>query len=144
MPPSEIAKSKPGTSSTESSAGSSPSSRAETLRSLRKAFHTYATSLIVASRTACENAAAASGGASKAASGGADDIKPVKEAVEFMLQQRQLVRQSATMLEGKLRGNVKESEALLCCLKSQPCVGVGGRKRKFTALNNVDDDHQGS
>ncbi|KAL3779134.1 hypothetical protein ACHAW5_006934 [Stephanodiscus triporus] len=55
------------------------------------------------------------------------------DALAVILQHRQSIRRIATLLEDKLRGNVKESEALECCLRSTPCVG--GRKRKFSLLN---------
>ena len=55
------------------------------------------------------------------------------ESIQLMIKHKQSVRRTATILEGKLRGNVKESEALHCTLRSQPCV-VGGRKRKFSIL----------
>ena len=58
----------------------------------------------------------------------------------FILKQRQSIRRNATLLEDKLRGNVKESEALQCCLRSTPCVG--GRKRKFSLLNTHDDSKE--
>lgn len=58
----------------------------------------------------------------------------LKEAVVMVIKQRQQLRSTATLFEDKLRGNLKETEALHCSLKSTPCV-VGGRKRKFSILN---------
>ena len=125
--------------------------------SLRKAFRSFASSLIVAARQA-EKVAAASEktnnksspdnnnnnnnnkgketttGDVKEAKTESDINTPLQTSVETILKQRQTVRSTATLLEGRLRGNVKESEALHCCLKSQPCV-VGGRKRKFKSLD---------
>mmetsp|Transcript_30894 Transcript_30894/g.55984 ORF Transcript_30894/g.55984 Transcript_30894/m.55984 type:complete len:132 (-) Transcript_30894:1487-1882(-) len=95
---------------------------------VRRSFRSFASSLIVAARQA-EKVAAMSGPDTPL-------DKTAKEAVEMILKQRQSVRRTATILEGKLRGNVKESEALHCCLRSQPCVG--GRKRKFTVINTDD------
>ena len=121
--------------------------------SLRKAFRTFASSLIVAARQAEKVAAASektnnksspdnnnnkgketSTGDVKEAKTESDINTPLQTSVETILKQRQTVRSTATLLEGRLRGNVKESEALHCCLKSQPCV-VGGRKRKFKSLD---------
>jgi len=93
---------------------------------VRRSFRSFASALIVAARQA-EKVAATSGSDKPAPD------KTTKEAIEMILKQRQAVRRMATILEGKLRGNVKESEALHCCLRSQPCVG--GRKRKFTLIN---------
>ena len=152
-----VASSKP--SSFNDSAGeSSVTSRMNSdAYSLRKAFRSFASSLIVAARQA-EKVAAASEktnnksspdnnnnnnnnkgketttGDVKEAKTESDINTPLQTSVETILKQRQTVRSTATLLEGRLRGNVKESEALHCCLKSQPCV-VGGRKRKFKSLD---------
>lgn len=50
------------------------------------------------------------------------------------------MRERATLLEGRLCGNAKESEALHCMLRSTPCVG--GRKRKFSLENDVPKEMQ--
>ena len=119
--------------------------------SLRKAFRSFASSLIVAARQAEKVAAASEKTNNKSSPDNnnskgkeTDNVKeaktesdintPLQTSVETILKQRQTVRSTATLLEGRLRGNVKESEALHCCLKSQPCV-VGGRKRKFKSLD---------
>ena len=120
--------------------------------SLRKAFRSFASSLIVAARQAEKVAAASEKTNNKSSPDNTynkgketttGDVKaktesdintPLQTSVETILKQRQTVRSTATLLEGRLRGNVKESEALHCCLKSQPCV-VGGRKRKFKSLD---------
>ena len=68
---------------------------------------------------------------------GEELTRQLKEAVAMVLKQRQHLRESATLFEDKLRGNLKETEALNCSLKSTPCV-VGGRKRKFSLLNSQD------
>ena len=100
---------------------------------VRKSFRSFASSLIVAARQAEKVAAAGGIGASKAKT----TKDPLEESVVMMLDKKKAVRRAATFLEGKLRGNVKESEALHCCLRSQPCVG--GRKRKFTLIKNTQD-----
>jgi hypothetical protein len=64
--------------------------------------------------------------------------RQLKEAVIMVLKQRQQLRATATLFEDKLRGNLKETQALHCSLKSTPCV-VGGRKRKFSTLLNSHD-----
>mmetsp|Transcript_33806 Transcript_33806/g.72061 ORF Transcript_33806/g.72061 Transcript_33806/m.72061 type:complete len:134 (-) Transcript_33806:297-698(-) len=94
---------------------------------VRRSFRSFASALIVAARQA-EKVAAASGPDTLATD------KTTKETVDMILKQRQSVRRTATILEGKLRGNVKESEALHCFLRSQPCVR--GKKRKFTLINH--------
>ena len=56
--------------------------------------------------------------------------------IKVAMKYRQVVREKTSILEGKLRGNAKESQALHCMLRSQPCVG--GRKRKFSiGVNDV-------
>jgi hypothetical protein len=46
------------------------------------------------------------------------------------------IREETALLEGKLRGNAKESQALHCVLRSQPCVG--GKKRKISLVSDGD------
>ena len=125
-------------SNTSISAADAPS------RNLRRAFRSFASALIVAARQA-----------EKKVDGTNDDSKPsskddnkssdktkveekkdaLQTSVETILKLRQTLRTTATKLEDRLRGNIRESEALQCCLKSQACV-VGGRKRKFAYLDN--------
>ena len=52
-------------------------------------------------------------------------------SVHMLLKLKNTLQTNATHLESKLRGDGKESEALVCLLKSAPCVGGRGRKRKF-------------
>ena len=101
---------------------------------VRRSFRNYVSALIMATRTA-EKAATASNSEPSFKENTIILDKSIKDSVDTMVRQRQVLRQATTMLEGKLRGNMKESEALLCCLKSQPCVG-GERKRKFTMTKN--------
>eukprot|EP01083_Nonionella_stella_P264001 896092_1 len=92
---------------------------------VRLSFRSFASSLIVAARQA-EKVAAAGGpvaGKASPAAGAAKATDPLEEAVDMILKSRQAVRRTATLLEEQLRGNAKESEALHCCLRSQPCVG---------------------
>ena len=120
-------------SNTSISAADAPS------RNLRRAFRSFASALIVAARQAEKKVDANNNDESKPSS--KDDNKssdktkveekdPLQSSVETIIKLRQTLRTTATKLEDKLRGNLIESDALQCCLKSQPCV-VGGRKRKF-------------
>ena len=111
---------------------SSTTAKERTFNNFHKSFRSFVSSLIVASKQAEKVAAATSSDAKEKKT--AKDV-PLDDAIELLLKQRQSVRQSATLLEGKIRGNVKGSEALQCCLKSQPCV-AGGRKRKFSLMNS--------
>ena len=112
---------------------SSTTAKERTFNNFHKSFRSFVSSLIVASKQA-EKVAAATSSTDAKEKKTAKDV-PLDDAVELLLKQRQSVRQSATLLEGKIRGNVKGSEALQCCLKSQPCV-AGGRKRKFSLMNS--------
>ena len=102
----------------------------DAVMNVRRSFRSFASSLIVAARQAEKVAATKSSGSDTVAD------KSLEEAVQMILKQRQAVRRTATLLEGTLRGNISQSEALHCCLRSQPCVG--GRKRKFTLINPDD------
>lgn len=122
----------------ESGGAAKPSDGNETAASnVRKAFRSYESALIVCIRQA-EKAPPAASSPDKA--GGND---PVGGSLDIMLKHRQTLRRTSALLEGKLRGNAKESEALHCSLRSRPCV-VGGRKRKFSLLANDKDGVAGS
>ena len=111
-------------------------------RNLRRAFRSFASALIVAARQAEKVVNANNNDESKPSSKddkSSDKTKveekdPLQSSVETVLKLRQTLRTTATKLEALMKGNVKETEALQCCLKSQPCV-VGGRKRKFAYLD---------
>ena len=111
-------------------------------KNLRRAFRSFASALIVAARQAEKVGNANNNDDSKPSSKddkSSDKTKveekdPLQSSVETVLKLRQTLRTTATKLEALMKGNVKESEALQCCLKSQPCV-VGGRKRKFAYLD---------
>jgi len=115
---------------------------------VRKAFRSFTSALIVAARQA-ENVVTAGGTKMSPVNttpgtkttGGKSTKDPLEEAVGMVLKQRVALRRTATLLEGKLRGNAKESEALQCCLRSQPCVG--GRKRQFALINSRDNGDNG-
>jgi len=124
-------------SNTSISAAEAPS------RNLRRAFRSFASALIVAARQAEKKVDANNNDESKPSSKDdnkssektkAEEKDPLQSSVETILKLRQTLRTTATKLENTLRGNLKESVALQCCLKSQPCV-VGGRKRKFAYLD---------
>ena len=140
---SAVSSSKPSThinkkskSNTSVSATDAPS------KNLRRAFRSFASALIVAARQADKSVGDANNDESKPSSKddkSSDKIKveekdPLQSSVETVLKLRQTLRTTATKLEALMKGNVKETEALQCCLKSQPCV-VGGRKRKFAYLD---------
>jgi len=115
-------------SNTSFSAADAPS------RNLRRAFRSFASALIVAARQA-EKKVDANNKPSSKDDKSSDKTKveekdQLQSSVETVLKLRQTLRTTATKLEDTLRGNVKESEALQCCLSSQPCI-IGGRKRKF-------------
>ncbi|KAL7443107.1 hypothetical protein ACHAXH_008631 [Discostella pseudostelligera] len=109
----------------------------DAVSNMRRAFTDYTTALIYASR----HAGSVSSESTKVKpadendiAGAAEKIKdPLEEAAALIVKRKQALRSNATLLEGKLRGNVKESEALQCCLRSQPCVS--GRKRTFSLMN---------
>lgn len=121
--------------------------------SLRRSYRNFASAFIVAARGA-EKVAAISNAAAAAASDAPAAAQPgtpmaaavpspalVKasqdakvqydNSIQILLKQKASMRRTATMLESKLRGEGKDIEALNCLLKSSPCVGVRGRKRKF-------------
>jgi hypothetical protein len=105
---------------------------------LRRAFRSFASALIVAVRQAEICAASIDASSCKStheqlATGNEPSKDRLGEALRLVLAQKQSLRRKATLLEERLRGNVKESEALYCCLRSTPCVN--GRKRKFSLLN---------
>ena len=122
----------------------------------KRAVRAFASSLIVAVRQAELVASASSVGVDTSSSSGKITTtreqsdaanKPAEdrlnEALGVVGRQRLSLRRHVTFLEGKLRGNVKESEALHCCLRSTPCV-VSGRKRKFLLLNTAHDERKES
>eukprot|EP00956_Cyclotella_meneghiniana_P020320 scaffold35611_cov32-Cyclotella_meneghiniana.AAC.1 len=102
--------------------------------SLRRTFRSYASSLSLAARAASKLV--------EEAPGKATDVKETqknfKDGVKHTLLLRQSLREKSALLEGKLRGNAKESQALHCMLRSQPCVS--GVKRKFSI---ADDEEKG-
>ncbi|KAL7465088.1 hypothetical protein ACHAXS_005415 [Conticribra weissflogii] len=121
--------------------------------SLRTSYRAFASGFIVAARNAekvatTSNAAAAAapvaqqaGHPGTPAAGAVSSPTLVKAAhdakvqydnsIQMLLKQKANLRRTATTLESKLRGDGKDVEALHCLLKSSPCVGVRGRKRRF-------------
>ncbi|KAL3802348.1 hypothetical protein HJC23_007173 [Cyclotella cryptica] len=98
---------------------------------LRRSFRAFASTLTIAAKAADKISLA-----SESNSGAGANKEPhvqLKDGVKMTLNARQAMRERASLLEGKLRGNLKESEALHCMLRSQPCVG--GKKRTFSAVN---------
>jgi hypothetical protein len=103
----------------------------DTVSNVRRAFRDYTAALFYASRQAGNNV-----GEYKSADERITITDPLQEAAAVIVKRKQSLRNNATLLEGTLRGNVKESEALHCCLKSQPCVG--GRKGLCSMINTRD------
>mmetsp|Transcript_23040 Transcript_23040/g.46204 ORF Transcript_23040/g.46204 Transcript_23040/m.46204 type:complete len:177 (-) Transcript_23040:238-768(-) len=121
--------------------------------SLRRSYRAFASALIVAARgaekvaTTSNAAAAAASDAQAAAPPGtpmaaavpspalvkaSQDAKlQYNNSIQIFLKQKTSMRRTTTTLESKLRGEGKDIEALNCLLKSSPCVGIRGRKRKF-------------
>jgi hypothetical protein len=118
-------------SSSIDSGGGPPASKKEgPIKNVKRSFRSFTSSLIVAVRQAEKVV--------DGKSSDAEQTRQLKEAVIMVLKQRQQLRATATLFEDKLRGNLKETQALHCSLKSTPCV-VGGRKRKFSTLLNSHD-----
>lgn len=119
------------TSSSVDSGGGIAAKKEGPIENVKQSFRSFTSSLIVAVRQAekVANGDNADGRSSE------EQTIQLKESVVMVLNQRQQLRATATLFEDKLRGNLKETDALHCCLKSTPCV-VGGRKRKFSLLNS--------
>eukprot|EP00565_Helicotheca_tamesis_P004090 CAMPEP_0185736006 /NCGR_PEP_ID=MMETSP1171-20130828/26666_1 /TAXON_ID=374046 /ORGANISM="Helicotheca tamensis, Strain CCMP826" /LENGTH=90 /DNA_ID=CAMNT_0028406485 /DNA_START=420 /DNA_END=695 /DNA_ORIENTATION=+ len=54
----------------------------------------------------------------------------MNDAILTTLKSREELKKVATLVEGTLRGNAKEAEALQLCFKSQSCAGGVRRRRK--------------
>lgn len=112
---------------------------------VRRAFRQFASALIVAVRQAdvvASNIDTNSGKSTheQSATGNSQSKDRLDESLRAVGLQRQTLRRKTTLLEEQLRGNVKESEALHCCLKSTPCVN--GRKRKFSLFTTHDEGEE--
>ena len=114
-------------SSASTSSSSSIDSGGGPAKSVKRSFRSFTSSLIVAVRQA-EKLVLGDNADGKSSD---KQTRQLKEALIMVLKQRQQLRATATLFEDKLRGNLKEAQALHCSLKSTPCV-VGGRKRKFS------------
>ena len=105
--------------------------------SLRRTFRSYALTLSSAARNADKLALYEDSPDKYAA-----NVKEPKDVtqqkmnddVKRTLQFKQSLREKSALLEGKLRGNAKESQALHCMLRSQP--SVSGVKRKFSIADD--------
>ena len=111
------------TSSSIDSGGGLAAKKEGPIKSVKRSFRSFTSSLIVAVRQAEKLVLGDNAGDKQ--------TRQLKEALIMVLKQRQQLRATATLFEDKLRGNLKETQALHCSLKSTPCV-VGGRKRKFS------------
>jgi len=115
-------------SSSSIDSGGGPAAKIEgPIKSVKRSFRSFTSSLIVAVRQA-EKLVLGDNADGKSSD---KQTRQIKEALIMVLKQRQQLRATATLFEDKLRGNLKETQALHCSLKSTPCV-VGGRKRKFS------------
>lgn len=105
---------------------------------VRRAFREFNSALMLVSKQAGDiTASGACAISTKEVSDNNTVIKgPLDEVAAVIVKRKQSLRSNAAILEAVLRGNVKESEALQCCLRSQPCVG--GRKRFFHLMNDHD------
>jgi hypothetical protein len=103
--------------------------------SLRKTFRSYASTLTLAARSA-EKLLAKKANPSDVATTELDPKirEDLKNSVKMTLKMKQALREQTALIEGNLRGNAKESEALHCMLRSQPCAG--GKKRKFSIVTD--------
>ena len=117
-------------SSASTSSSSSIDSGGGPIKSVKRSFRSFTSSLIVAVRQA-EKLVLGDNADGKSSDSSDKQTRQLKEALIMVLKQRQQLRATATLFEDKLRGNLKETQALHCSLKSTPCV-VGGRKRKFS------------
>ncbi len=103
----------------------------DTVSNMRRAFRDYTVALVNLSRQAGNVS-----GEDKSVDERITSNDPLLEAAAVTVKRKQSLRDEATLLEGALRGNVKESEALHCCVSSQPCVG--GRKGLFSLIISHD------
>eukprot|EP00984_Skeletonema_dohrnii_P037682 scaffold39998_cov167-Skeletonema_dohrnii-CCMP3373.AAC.2 len=98
-----------------------------TEKSLRTLYRSYLSTVIVSSRTVDKIAQIPSGEKDK------KDAE-LKKAVGAVVSTASKIKRKATILEERLCGNAKESEALHFLQRSQPTWSTG-RKRKFTSVN---------
>ena len=112
--------------------GTQPSHHHENdaVSNVRRAFREYTTALVLVSRQAGTSSGVDASSGRRTSADENTTNTPLEEAAAQLVKRKQSLRSNATLLEGKLRGNVKESEALQCSLRSQPCVG--GRKGLFS------------
>ncbi len=94
-------------------------------RSLRTLYRSYLSTVIVTSRTVDKIAQISSEEKDK------KDAE-LKKAVGAVVSTADKIKRKATILEERLCGNAKESEAMHFLQRSQPTWGAG-RKRKFTS-----------
>lgn len=103
----------------------------DAVSNVRRAFQDYMTALARASRQAGDVSGVDTSSDKDTTDENFAKKGPLEGEAVVIVQCKQSLRSNATLLEGKLRGRVKESEALQCCLRSQPCVN--GRKRFFNS-----------
>lgn len=102
-------------------------------KTLRKLYRSYLSTIIVTSRAVDKIAQSTSD---------QKDIKDdaeVKKAVAAVVSTANKIKRTATILEERLCGNAKESEALHLFQRSQPTWHNTGRKRKFTSINQNEE-----
>ena len=117
---------KPTSSAKEPPSKHTSESRDEhTEKSLRTLYRSYLSTVIVSSRTVDKIAQIPAGEKDK------KDAE-LKKAVGAVVSTASKIKRKATILEERLCGNAKESEALHFLQRSQPTWNTG-RKRKFTS-----------
>ena len=127
----------PNPSSKESNAEKPNSRDINAVKNLRRDFRQFASSLSVVARSVEKQELMKEQPSSENKERAKEEAKlkhDLENGLKTTLTYRQSIREKTALLEGKLRGNAKESEALHCMLRSTPCVG--GRKRKFSLVND--------
>lgn len=120
-------------SSSAISKQTSESSKDEYLdKTLRKQYRSYLSTIIVTSRTVDKIAQSTSDRNSD------KEDAELKKSVQAVVSTANKMKRTATMLEERLCGNAKESEALHFFHRSQPTWHTG-RKRKFTSINQNEE-----
>lgn len=97
-------------------------------KTLRKLYRSYLSTIIVSSRAVDKVAHNTSD------QKGSEDDAEVKKSVDAVVSTAHKIKRTATILEERLCGNAKESEALHFFQRSQPTWHDTGRKRKFTSI----------
>ena len=125
---SDVSKSSSSSKEPPSKQTSESSKDEEKERSLRTLYRSYLSTVIVTSRTLDKTAPISSDDKDK-------KDPELKKAAGAVVATANKIKRKATILEERLCGNAKESEALHFLQRSLPTWDTG-RKRKFTSLDN--------